>query len=111
MKTLVFVIMDIVGGQTTPLLLCPTRKMAEREFALFLSNTPLRPSDFVLYELGVFTKEDGVEREHPLIQAYEHGQYVCNGGEIEQEVAYYSKRTVGQEEGPERDGPTITCSE
>lgn len=98
MNQVIFVIMDIVGGQTTPLLLCTTRKQAEREFALFLSNTPLRPSDFVLYELGVFSRVEDtadaseVYRYLPHIAAHPRANYVCSGGEIEQDVAYYEQR-------------------
>lgn len=56
----IYVILDTVSGQTSPLFLAPNDKTAEREFSRFLESDKLPTSkeDYNLLSLGTYSQDD-----------------------------------------------------
>lgn len=57
MRSLIYVIVDSVSGQTSPLFLEPNEDSALRQFKAFLRNSQNSPDDYVLYCVGVFNHD------------------------------------------------------
>jgi hypothetical protein len=82
-KKYVYVILDNVSGQYSPLFLESNSRAAQRQFVAFLRGTQYHPSNYDLYSVAAFCQDSTTITDCDRL-------HIVNGSAIESEVAQMS---------------------